>query len=259
MNILIIGKNSYIGNHLEKYLRQLDTFCVSMVSAKEKEYVKIDYSKYDAVIMLSSIVHKKHIPEEIYREINYELPCHIFDMCKSARVNQFVYFSTMAVYGNDVERIDESTKENPATYYAKYKLLAEEYLSSHKDDTIHVAIVRPPMVYGDGCPGNYTTLEKYAKYLLLFPEIENKRSAVHVERLCEYVGDLIVLNREGIFFPQNNEYLCTYKTITTIRKLMGKSTILFTFLNPMIKYLEKRVSIVKKVFGNLYYDRDKLK
>ena len=165
----------------------------------------------------------------------------------------------MAVYGTENERIGKSTEENPVTFYAKYKLLTEEYLKSNKDETIHVAIVRPPMVYGNGCPGNYAMLEKYAKYFAAFPKIENRRSAVHIDTLCKYTERLIQTNSEGTFFPQDAEYLCTYNTIVSLRKKLGKSTILFTFLNLMIKYIRKRVPVAKKIFGDLYYDREQLK
>jgi nucleoside-diphosphate-sugar epimerase len=57
------------------------------------------------------------------------------------------------------------------------------------------------MVYGKGCRGNYPKLAKLAVKTPIFPDVDNKRSMIHIDNLCEFVRLLIDDYRGGLFFP----------------------------------------------------------
>ncbi len=84
----------------------------------------------------------------------------------------------MGVYGIETEFIDEKTKENQTTPYAESKLEAERLLSELADETFKIATLRPPIVYGKNCRGNYTRLAGIALKVPIFPKIENNRSMI---------------------------------------------------------------------------------
>ena len=70
---------------------------------------------------------------------------------KKDKVKQFIFLSSMSVYGLEVGTITSETLPNPNTNYGKSKLMAEEALNKLSDDSFKVVILRPPMVYGEGC------------------------------------------------------------------------------------------------------------
>ncbi len=64
---------------------------------------------------------------------------------------------------------------------------AEIGLQPLDDITFHVAILRPPMIYGPGSKGNFPELVKLADKLPVFPAIKNQRSMLFIENLCMYL------------------------------------------------------------------------
>jgi nucleoside-diphosphate-sugar epimerase len=50
------------------------------------------------------------------------------------------------------------TPLNPNSAYGKSKIEAEELINKLEDNSFTVATLRPPMVYGKGCRGNYPRL-----------------------------------------------------------------------------------------------------
>jgi UDP-glucose 4-epimerase len=66
----------------------------------------------------------------------------------------------MMVYGKNTN-ITADTKPNPANYYGKSKLQAENALIALTDDTFTVTIIRTPMVYGQNCKGNNNSQDRF--------------------------------------------------------------------------------------------------
>ena len=78
---------------------------------------------------------------------------------------------------------------------------------------------------------------------------------LHIDNLCEFIK-LIIDNKEnGLFFPQNSEYVKTSEMVKLVGEVYGKKIRLVRIFNPIIKMLYERVGIVNKVFGNLVYDQ----
>ena len=77
------------------------------------------------------------------------------------------------------------------------------------------------MVYGKSCKGNYQRLAKLAVKTPIFPDIENKRSMVYIDNLCEFVR-LIDDCGAGLYFPQNEEYVKTSDMVRLMLKHMVK-------------------------------------
>ncbi|HFI0528782.1 TPA: NAD-dependent epimerase/dehydratase family protein, partial [Streptococcus suis] len=146
------------------------------------------------------------------------------------------------------------TKEIPTTYYGKSKLEAEKLLVKLNSDSFKVVSLRPPMVYGPNAKGNYSRLSKLAKITVIFPKIENQRSMIYIDNLLEFVRKTIELDLEGLYFPQNSEYICTSELVRTIREVNGKNTILLSIFNPLIRLFSKSGQF-NKLFGNLVYEK----
>ena len=111
------------------------------------------------------------------------------------------------------------------------------------------------MIYGKGCKGNYPKLVKAALKLPIFPDIDNERSMLHIDNLCEFVRLIIDNEESGIFFPQNKEYVKTSEMVKVIAETHGKKIRLTKAFNPILKLLAYKVGLINKVFGNLVYEK----
>src|SRR5699024_4967609 len=101
----------------------------------------------------------------------------------------------------------ENTPTNPKNTYGKSKSDAEKLIIELETDDFKVAILRPPMVYGEGCKGNYQLLRRVALVSPIFPDFKNKRSMIHIDVLSKKIERIIVKNEHGIFCPQDTQYV----------------------------------------------------
>ena len=263
--ILITGANSYIGTSVEQYLQQWPQgYQVDTVDMIDGSWRNQDFSGYDAVLHVAGLVHQpqtKNDPAqaERYDRINHLLAVETAQKAKADGVKQFVFLSSASVYGlnapvGKVVMITKETPLNPTDNYGISKKYAEEGLQKLADDQFKVAIVRPPMIYGKGCKGNYQTMAKLARKLPVFPWVDNQRSMLYMENLAEFIRLLIADEAEGIFCPQNNEYVNTSDMVNLIAHANGKGIVLIHCVSWALKLLRPVTGIVDKAFGSLCYD-----
>lgn len=258
-HILITGIQSYIGNNLRDYIYHKEVpVVVSTISMRDESFRKLDYSRYDCIVHVASIVHQKSKKYDFneYYHSNVEKTIEIGQLAKVAGIKHFIFLSSMAVYGSSVTIINKDTTPQPDNYYGRTKLIAEEKLQELADDHFKVAIVRPPMVYGKDCPGNYKALSRLARKVRFFPEIENERSMIYIDNLSIYLWKIIDEEGVGIYHPQNIEYVNTFNLVQEIAKCHGHKITGIKILNPLINALRKSTNIFKKVFGDLTYDKE---
>ena len=255
--ILITGANSYIGMSFEKYMAQWpEDYQVDTVDMIDGTWREKSFAGYDAVYHVAGIAHQKETEENahLYYAVNRDLALETARKAKEDGIRQFVFLSTMAVYGLEEGSINEDTLPRPKTHYGKAKLEAEKQMADLRTDEFCLTVLRPPMVYGDGCKGNYQSLVKFAKMMPFFPDYKNKRSMIHIDRLCWYVKELIDCGTDGLILPQDEEYVCTCHMVRDIAKSMGKDMKLWKLLNPAVS-LAKLLPVGKKAFGDLYYEK----
>ncbi|MUK87414.1 NAD-dependent epimerase/dehydratase family protein [Ornithinibacillus sp. L9] len=262
--ILITGKNSYVGMSLEKWLgNNPDSYSMDSISLRDDSWKEKDFSEYDVVFHVAAVVHKKERPEmeTLYFEVNRDLSVEVAKRAKVAGVKQFIFMSTMAVYGEEGKLgqevvINRKTPVNPKTFYGFSKVEAEAELNKLNVDNFRVVVLRPPMVYGPNCPGNYAMLEKIAEKSPVFPMIENKRSMLHIDKLCQSIKEYIDNEVEGLYFPQDDEYVNTCLMVKELAGKNGKSIHLSRVAGMVIEVIGKRVNLINKVFGNLVYEKE---
>ena len=254
-NILITGKNSYIGTSLENWLmRESDQYKVYTVDMKDGSWKEKDFNLYDVVFHVAGIAHIKETSDnqDLYYKVNRDLAYETALKAKQDGVEQFIFLSSMSVYGIENGVIDKSTLLEPNSAYGKSKIEAEELINKLQDDSFTVATLRPPMVYGKGCRGNYPRLVGLALKTPIFPKVDNKRSMIYIDNLSEFVKHLIDNKSGGLFFPQNAEYVNTSEMVRLIAEVHGHRGVLTKLFNPLLSLLN--VSTINKVFGDLVYD-----
>lgn len=254
--ILVTGKNSYIGNSFAKYCQKNSIdFEIDKISVRGEGWKKEDFSQYDVIFHVAGIAHNSSDPslEDLYYEVNRDLTIALANKAKEEGVKQFIFMSSIIVYGTQNEVIDEKTKLKPDNFYGDSKLQAEKGLHELKSENFNIVILRPPMIYGKNSKGNYPLLSKFAQKSPVFPNYPNKRSMLHIDNLCELVKLMVLSKEKGTFHPKNKELVQTSEMVRLIAE-HHNHRIWFTKLgNPLINLLFK-INILKKVFGDLYYD-----
>lgn len=259
--ILITGANSYIGTSLEKWLSNYpEDYFIDTVDMRDRIWKEKSFSGYDVVFHVAGIAHVSSDAKmkDLYYKVNRDLTIECAEKAKIEGVKQFIFMSSIIVYGDsgkDIKPINRETKPKPSNVYGESKLQAEEGLKRLESDDFNIGILRPPMIYGKGSKGNYSKLAKAALILPVFPNIKNQRSMLHIDNLCAFVR-LVIDNREsGIFFPQNKEYVKTSDMVKLIAEANGKKINLVENFNFVLKILGLKLKIINKVFGNLVYEQ----
>ncbi len=255
--ILITGANSYIGTSFEKSLKHWsENYLVDTVDMIDGTWREKSFSGYDVVFHVAGIAHIKETKEnaELYYKVNRDLVYEVAYKSKAEGVKQFIFLSSMSVYGMEIGIISKDNVPMPKSNYGKSKLQAEDLIAPLEDSTFKIAVLRPPMIYGKGCKGNYVRLVKFALNSPIFPNIENKRSMIYIDNLCEFIKQIIDYESKGLFLPQNDKYVCTSDMVKEIAEAHGKKIYMTKLFNPLLRVL--KVSTVNKVFGDLVYEKE---
>jgi len=258
--ILITGANSYIGTSVERWLSKYpNKYKIDTLDMTDETWKEKDFSEFDVIFHVAGIAHISSDlkMEDLYYKVNRDLTIETAKKAKAEGVKQFIFMSSIIVYGDSYSSngiIDRNTIPTPNNFYGKSKLQAELGIKELESDDFKIVILRPPMIYGKGSKGNYPKLAKIAKKFPIFPDINNMRSMLYIDNLCEFIKLVIDYEENGLFFPQNSEYVKTSEMVRLIAKVHGKKIVLTKVFNPIIR-LMFRNGVIKKVFGNLAYEK----
>lgn len=274
--VLITGANSYIGESFQVFAEENyeKNFEIDTLDMLDPEWRKKDFSAYDIVYHVAGIAHADvgNVSEEVkqkYYAVNTDLSIEVARKAKEEGVKEFIFMSSMIVYGDSApygkrKIIDKNTVPHPANFYGDSKLQADVGVRELADTNFKVIVLRPPMIYGKGSKGNYPILAKLAKKLPIFPEVTNERSMLHIDNLCEFLCQIMLIkeitNESVVLIPQNEEWTKTSDMVHEIAKVSGKKIIRLKMLAPAVwiggKIPGKIGELVNKAFGNNAYSQD---
>lgn len=263
-NVLITGANSYIGCSFESYVREhyAEELTVDTVDMIDGTWREKDFSAYDVVFHVAGLAHADvgNVSDEIkqkYYRINTDLTIETAKKAKAEGVKQFVFMSSMIVYGGK-EHITKDTVPQPTNFYGDSKWQADKGVRELQSEDFCVTVLRPPMIYGKGSKGNYPMLAKLAKRLPVFPKVNNKRSMLYIENLCEFLCLIMKEPQAGVFFPQNSELVNTSEMVKQIATASGHKIWITSLLTPFVaigmKMPGKIGGLCQKAFGSSYYE-----
>ena len=258
--VLITGANSYVGTNIEKWLlKDPEFFQVDTADTFDNKWKEYDFTKYDVVFHVAGIAHVDPKPEmaPLYYKVNRDLTIEIAKHAKEAGIKQFVFMSSGIVYhaskslkGNVMT---PETEPNPNDFYGDSKLQAEKGLEELICPTFKIAILRPPMIYGPNCKGNFLRLGWLATKTPVFPAWHNKRSMLYIDNLAEFVKQLIIREKEGYFYPQNKEFSDTVEIVRYFAKKYNKKIWISKVFNPFVVIGSWFLPQVPKMFADSYY------
>ncbi|WP_199527035.1 NAD-dependent epimerase/dehydratase family protein [Pseudoalteromonas sp. bablab_jr004] len=260
--VLITGATGFIGRNLVKSLNEcyeisalvrhelkpntnIDFINVGEFSRKTN--LKDAFSNIDIVIHLAA---KAHITNtnldnspESYKDINIDFTLKLAKHASACGVKRFIFLSSVGVLGvSNVIPFNGFDKPSPIENYSISKLHAELALKKITAETnLQYVIIRPPLVYGKGAPGNFGTLLKVAKKNLPLPlgAINNRRSFVSIDNLVNLIITCIDHPHAAnqTFLVSDDEDISTSDLLKKLTLAAGKKPWLLPMPVSFLKFL----------------------
>lgn len=206
----------------------------------------------DAIIHCAARVHllrdRDSDPLAAFRQDNVEGTLQLARQAAAAGVRRFVFISSIGVNGAETAGRPFTSDDLPAPHspYAQSKLEAEVGLRELGErEGMQVVIIRPPLVYGRGAPGNFRLLVRAIRSGIPLPvgSIQNRRSFVAIGNL----GDLVTAAVEHqaaagqTLLVSDGEDLSTPDLVSRLAASMGKPARIFRV---PVKLLESTAAAV---------------
>ncbi len=216
--ILITGAAGFIGSHLVDLLleegepiKRLRLLIPKGVSTKnisraiekkvdvifgdirDKKVVKKAMEGVEVVYHLAARIDFDGKSYEEYEGVNVEGTQNLLDACRGKKIQKFVFFSSIAVFGlpagiGNIVNWDESFPKKYTNYYGQSKFEAEKrVIKAHEEWGIPYAIIRPASVYGPREQGPTLALYRAIKQNRFFM-IGNGDNKMHYVFVRDLVG-----------------------------------------------------------------------
>jgi len=201
-----------------------------------------------------------------YRRVNVEGTLNLARQAVAARVQRFIFLSSIGVNGNiNTRPFRADDQPNPAEPYAQSKLEAEQGLMQLAAETgMEIVIIRPPLVYGPSAPGNFGSLVRWIENGVPLPlgAIHNKRSLVGIDNLVDLIIRCIdhPAAANQVFLASDGEDLSTTELLRGVGKAMGKPARLIPVPAGLLQAgatLLGRKAMAQRLLGSLQVDISK--
>ena len=253
MKIAVTGAGGFVGKRFMVYNQS--RFELVPVSLREQSPTAVNLQGVTTLVHLAGKAHEMGtISDQVYFDINYELTRQLADRARQQGVRQFVYISSVKVYGDHIHGVlNEQSPCIPTDAYGASKLKAEQYLQSINDPAFTIAIVRPPLVYGPEVKGNTIRLLQLAdkNWPLPLGRCGNARSMVFVDNLIELINTIITRQAAGVFVAGDSAPLSTDELIMQMRKYLGNSKGLVSIPGIVRTVMKKlKPALYTRLFGS---------
>lgn len=205
-------------------------------------------------------------PLAVYRSVNTEGTLNLATQAAAAGVRRFIFVSSVKVNGESTtpgtafKEIDVPCPEDP---YGISKHAAEVGLRKIANETgLEVVFIRPPLVYGPGVKGNFSTLMRWLKRGIPLPlasVTDNRRSLVALDNLVDLLLTCIEhpAAANEIFLVSDGIDLSTAELLQRLGLAMGKPVRLLpvspSSLQAAANLLGKS-DMARRLLGNLQLD-----
>ena len=249
--IVLTGANGFVGSYFKnKYAHKYN---IETFSFLRDNFESLNLNGVDVVLHLSALVHQMSgADEEEYSRVNVEQTLNLAKKAKESGVGQFIFMSSVKVYGEESsEPYSEDTPCKPEDGYGKSKLKAEEELQKLESETFKVAIVRTPIVYGEGVKANIKNLVNLIRKVPILPfgSIENRRSMIYIGNLNFFIDRIIEKKESGVFLVSDERALSTSELIELISKALDKKVYLIK-----VPFFESLLRLAKPSFHKRLFE-----
>jgi nucleoside-diphosphate-sugar epimerase len=204
-----------------------------------------------------------------YRRVNVQGTSNLARQAAAAGVRRFVFISSIKVNGEATLPDRPFTADDapaPEDAYGISKAEAETELRRIAQETgMEVTIIRPPLIYGPGVKGNFSSLMNWVRRGLPLPlggVTHNRRSLVGLDNLVDLIWVCVEHPKAAnqTFLISDGEDLSTTELLRRIGKALNRSARLLWvsagLIALMASLLGKKV-ISQRLLGSLQVDISK--
>lgn len=264
--MLITGSSGFIGRHL----------CAELMT-RGIAHQAYAWDSKSTDITASTVIHlagRAHVlrdasanPLVAFRDANVVFALEMAKRAVAAGVWRFIYVSSIGVNGNESKNTPFTATDKPAphTTYAQSKCEGElALIALGKESGMEIVIIRPPLVYGAGAPGNFGLLMRWMARGIPLPlgAVHNRRSLLYVGNLVDF---LILCTHHSkaanqTFLISDGEDVSTTRLLQTLAKAQGTPSRLLlvpaSWLGATMRILGKG-DMAQRLLGNLQIDNSK--
>jgi nucleoside-diphosphate-sugar epimerase len=228
----------------------------------------------DAVIHLAARVHVMREgaddPLSEFRRVNTAATEHLARCAAASGVRRLVYVSSIGVNGlvtDGTTKFSEEDNTNPHNAYALSKWEAEQALQRVASETgLEVVILRPPLVYGAGAPGNFAQMLRLVDLGVPLPlaNIKNKRDLLYVGNLVDALMTCAThpAAANNTYLVSDGEAVSTPEILRGLAKELGVSSRVLPFPISLLKLMGAifgKAGQVDRLVGSLQVDSTKIR
>ncbi|TWC68383.1 nucleoside-diphosphate-sugar epimerase [Herbaspirillum sp. SJZ099] len=285
MRILITGATGFLGRALTMALVQegfgltaairnsnatlpsaVTSACISTIDHATDWSDTLD--GIDAVIHCAARVHvtKETALDSLatFRRTNTDGTLRLAKQAADAGIKRFIFISTIGVNGTEtgLTPFTPDSQIAPNSPYAQSKWEAEKGLFALAVQTgMEVVVIRPPLIYGRGAPGNFASLLRGVDQYFPFPFgcVRNKRSFAAIDNVVSLIRCCLdhPSAANQVFLVSDGNDLSTADFIRKLAAARGKLCILLPIPAPLLAgfaaCLNKEKQL-RKITGSLQID-----
>lgn len=276
MTVFLTGSTGFVGRSVAHALMSRYKLITPVRKATKYsnnfQYSPIisDFSDYsdllnnvDVVVHAAAKAHSIDTPLSEFIAINTKMTLDLARSSALKGVKRFIFLSSIGVNGtSNFKPFTVDDIPAPLEKYAVSKLEAEIGLKKIAAETgLDVVIIRPPLVYGAGAPGNFGKLFKLSQKNLPLPlgAIDNKRSLVALDNLVDLILTCIEHPNAAnqIFLVSDGHDLSTTELLQMMVRAAGKTPRLIPMPVPWLGLAAKLIgkeAVIDRLCGSLQVD-----
>lgn len=243
--VVILGHGGFIGGHLYRFLEQCSPTLeiigrsrpeLDLTNKRHAESLAVLLDERTAVMMCAGV--KKQLGDSLEAfSQNLEMTINVCSLLERRPVRKFVFFSSAAVYGEDVahRRITERTPVHPTSYYGMAKYASERLLwrtlGIHGQRGVRALLVlRPALVYGPGDhsggygPSGFLQSLRNGEAITLWGDGEELREFIFVDDVIRVVHDLTFRDCSGVVNLASGRSYTFREVVEVASRLVGNET-----------------------------------
>ncbi len=247
------GVNGFVGSHFASFFRDQGHEVVGTARSHfegfdpEHHYLAgadDDFSALlsgvDLVIHAAGVAHNPTSdPVELaalFEKGNRDWTRNLAAAVAASEVRGMIHISSIAAAGEPEKfgemGMRECDESSVCSDYGRSKRQAEPAVSALKESGKLGVNLRPPLIYGRGTKGNWAKIEKLAATGLPLPFgiVNNKRSYLGIENLCDLVSSIIGKiddpGSSGTYHVADDQFVSLKEVVTALRAGSGKSAML---------------------------------